>query len=167
MGRPLLAFAATLLLAGAGLAACPPPPDPLPLRPVAQGYHSGIDQPEQRVIRAAAEWSKLWVRHTATSSDKTPPKVDFTKEMVLAAFLGQRSTGGYAVQITDARVAGRKLLVTVQEKRPGRGELRAQLVTSPFCAVAVKASQLPVEWKVTETEGPSGGQRGRGAPGPR
>jgi hypothetical protein len=153
------ALAIAILAAGAGHAAKAASTAALQLRPVAQGTHSSINARRQTVVRTAAEWNKLWAEHSALSSDKTPPTVDFGKEMVLAVFLGTRTSGGYSVKITDARVVGKKLVVSAQETAPGPNQIRSHVITTPFAMVAVKASKLPVEWKVT------GGDAG-GAPQP-
>lgn len=142
------ALAIMVAAAGAGHAAKSASTAALPLRPVAQGAHSSINERRQRVVRTAAEWNKLWAEHSALSSDKTPPAVDFSKEMVLAVFLGTRTSGGYSVKITDARVVGRKLVVSAQETAPGPGRIRSHVITTPFAMAAVKVSKLPVEWKV-------------------
>ena len=148
------ALTIVILAAGAGHAA-KAASAALQLRPVAQGAHSSINERRQSVIRTAAEWNKLWAEHSALSSDKTPPAVDFSKEMVLAVFLGTRTSGGYSVKVTDARVVGKKLMVSAEETAPGPGRIRSHVITSPFAMVAVKASKQPVEWTVTggEAEG--------------
>jgi hypothetical protein len=152
-----MTIAAGMLVWGIAWAADAPAPGGLALRPVANGNHSGIEQRGQRVIRTAEEWKKLWADHSARSSDKTPPDVDFSKDMVLAAFMGRCTTGGYSVAIPDARVVGKKLVVSVVETAPGRGRIRNQLITSPFVMVAVKTSSMPVEWKVTSAAQPPDG----------
>ena len=55
---------------------------------------SGIDTPQQTVARTAAEFEALWKKH---APGQTVPTVDFTKQMVLAVFLGTRPTGGFSV----------------------------------------------------------------------
>ena len=55
------------------------------------------------------------------------PEVDFKKEMVLAAFMGEQNTGGYAVEIKDAVEEKGKLLVTVLERSPGPDGIALEL----------------------------------------
>jgi hypothetical protein len=82
----------------------------------------------------------------------TPPtQVDFKKEMVLAAFMGEQNTGGYAVEIKDAVEEKGKLVVTVLERSPGPDSIVTQAFTTPFYLAAVKRSALPVQWKVVST----------------
>jgi hypothetical protein len=97
-------------------------------------WMSGIYKPEQVVIRTDAEWQSLWQRH---APGRTAPAVDFSKNMVVAVFLGSRPSGGYAVQISGVRTVGNTLVVQWNESRPGPGQVAAQVITSPAHIVAV------------------------------
>lgn len=47
------------------------------------------------------------------------PNVDFSKYMVVAAFLGNRSTGGYGIEVTEVKETTDELFITIQETIPG------------------------------------------------
>ena len=121
-------------------------PKGLPIRKVAAGTQSGIHQAEQKVVRSEPEWQALWKRHRTQGS---PPKVDFSKEMALCAFLGTRPTTGYQVEIASVRQGVGKLVVTVEETAPPRGNFTGQVITYPFAIVAVRKSTAAVEWKIS------------------
>ena len=71
-----------------------------PLRSLAQGSYSGIDAQRIEVIEEAPAFAALWRAHSATVSPPPPlPPVDFTREVVLAAFIGHRGSGGSSVAI--------------------------------------------------------------------
>jgi len=126
------------------------------MRSLGKGPHSGVTQPGQRVIRTAEAWQKLWDEHTANVQPKPPlPAVDFNKEMVLAVFMGQRPTLGYATDVTAVTREKKGLRVTVRESSPPPGALTGQLVTSPYAFVAVPRSDGPVKFVVI------GGDRSR------
>jgi hypothetical protein len=95
---------------------------------------SGVDRLEQVVVRSAAEWQSLWQRH---APGRPAPTVDFTRNMVLAVFLGSRPSGGYQVEITGVRSDGKGLVVEWTERRPGPGQMAAQVLTSPSHIVTV------------------------------
>jgi hypothetical protein len=57
--------------------------------------------------------------------------------MVLAVFLGSRPSSGFDVQITNVRRDGELLLVTWAERRPGRDQMAAQVMTAPAHLVTV------------------------------
>jgi hypothetical protein len=100
------------------------------------------------VVRTPAEWSALWSKHGGGGAGAPAlPAVDFSRNMVLAAFLGTRRTAGYAVRISGATEEGKKLAVRVSERKPPPGAVTAQVITAPFHIVAVPKSALPVVWK--------------------
>jgi len=58
---------------------------------------------------------------------------------VIAAFLGQRNTGGYNVEIKRQPTG----LLLIGDKIPGKGEMVPQMITSPFKVVSVSVSGTP------------------------
>jgi hypothetical protein len=106
----------------------------VPMRSLDKGPMSQVDSARQAVARSAAEWSTLWSQH---AGDRTRPAVDFSKEMVVAVFLGTRPTAGFSVEVVGARQEGATLIVSYRESRPQPGAVAAQVLTSPFHLVAV------------------------------
>jgi len=122
------------------------------LRNLARGSQSGVKKPERVTAKTQEEWAALWKRHAGEASSTEAPKVDWSKEMVLAAFMGTRNTGGYAIQITSAKEQDGKLVAQVEVKVPKPGGFVTQTITSPFHMVAVPKSTLPVTWTVSEAK---------------
>ena len=89
---------------------------------------SQVDSPKQVVARTPAEWTELWRKHAGGTA---PPKVDFGSRMVVAVFLGTRSSAGYFVELTGTRQDNGALVVEWRERRPERGQVSAQVMTSP------------------------------------
>lgn len=106
------------------------------LTTIARSTMSHIDVPRQAVVRTQAEWTDLWKAHAGTAP---PPKVDFAKATVVAVFLGERMTAGYAVEIVRARMDGATLVVSWSERKPGGDQMTAQIVTSPAHIVSIPA----------------------------
>lgn len=102
------------------------------LKVVAQGFHSAITDPFIAVVRDEDTYAEL------RRLDSNLPKLslDLKTNVVIAAFLGQRNTGGYSVEIT--RAANGEIQVT--EKAPGKDVMVPQMITAPF-----KIVSLPVE----------------------
>ena len=73
----------------------------------------------------------------AVGAARPGPSVDFAKNMVLAVFLGSRSSAGYGVEITEVRSDGDGLVVRWAERRPGRDQMSAQVMTAPSQLVSV------------------------------
>lgn len=139
-----------LLLVGFVCGGLPPAADAEErMRTVLQGNQSGIQKAAREVVVNQEAWEKLWKSHRGNvkGGDPAPPKVDWSREMVLATFMGARPTGGFAVRITGAAEEKGKLVVSVAERKPGPNDLVTQAFTSPFCIVSVPKSEKPVEWK--------------------
>jgi len=62
-----------------------------------------------------------------------PDGVDFEMDRVVFAFLGDRPTSGYSVEVQDVSVVkGRGVVVSLIEKAPAAGCVNAQFVTNPY-----------------------------------
>jgi hypothetical protein len=100
------------------------------IKVLAEGFHSKITEPFVAVARDVETWDAL------SRLDENLPKLaaDFFKNnVVVAAFLGQRNTGGFSVEINPSPVD-----INVFEKKPGKGVMVTQMITSPFKIVALQ-----------------------------
>jgi hypothetical protein len=112
---------------------------------VARGTASAIDEPREVVIRTPEEWTAVWRQHGASGP---APAVDFSKLMVVGVFLGSRATGGYDVTIAGVTAGpGRARTVEYVERRPGRSDIVAQMLTAPFHLVSIPRDPAPVEFR--------------------
>ena len=108
---------------------------------------SGIDRPQQTVARTPAEWQTLWSRH---APGRQAPAVDFATNMVIAVFLGSRTSGGYRIEITDVRPDGDSLVVQWAERQPSPGMVAAQVMTAPSYIVTVPRHEGDVRFQKME-----------------
>lgn len=84
--------------------------------------------PGLEVARSDREFEALW--KLAGMAD-APPRVDFHRQMVVAWFMGGRTSGGYSTQITSVSVDGMQVKVDVQTVSPGDGCGSIDVLTSP------------------------------------
>ena len=111
---------------------------------IAKGNRSGVREFLQQVTRNQTEWATLWQRHIATETNPSaPPVVDFNKEFVIAIFLGEKPTGGYAVEMTFIERKDRDLVVSYKEFQPALGAMTTQALTQPFHMVRVAKNGEP------------------------
>ena len=109
---------------------------------VEKGYRSGIREPLQIVIRNQDEWNAFWKRHSSTDTNPLPaPIIDFDREMVVGIFLGEKSTGGYEVEIVRAERSDSSLYFYYRKKSPAAGAMVTQALTQPFHLVKVAKYQ--------------------------
>ena len=117
-------------------------------RTVAKGDQSNVDDAKQVLVRSEAEWTKVWNQH---APDQPKPAVDFSKEMVVAVFMGSRPSAGFSTTITSAMAAKGALLVHYKETAPPAGAVTAQILTFPFHIVAIaKAPVTDVKFQKDE-----------------
>ena len=111
---------------------------PVSFQTVAKGSRSGIDEAAQIVVRNQAGWASLWQKHSSVDANPpAPPAIDFSKELVAAVFLGQKPTGGYAVEIVSIEDGDGTLTVTYRETTPQPGGITTQAFTQPFHIVRI------------------------------
>lgn len=104
-----------------------------PFQTVARDMMSQIDMPRQEVVRTPAEWSAMWRRHSGADA----PKVDLASRTIVAVFLGTRNSAGFSVEFLGTQEAAGVLTVKWREVRPDRGDVTAQVITSPMHAVSI------------------------------
>lgn len=103
------------------------------IKVLAEGYYGKVNDAFVAVVRDAATYAAL------RGFVGNLPQVEgdfFNKNLVVAAFLGQRRTGGYSVQIKGA---GDNRL-RVSSTAPPKGAMTTQALTAPFKIVSVSAS---------------------------
>ena len=132
---------ATLTLALAIQAAAPQ------MKAIDTGQNSTSTAPRQVVVRSAQDWENVW---RSVSSTRPMPAVDFSGSLVVGVFLGQRSTGGYGVQIVRTREEKGTLVVEYRETRPAPGTMSAQVMTAPYQIVAVPKFDGEVRFEKVE-----------------
>jgi hypothetical protein len=122
-------------------------------RPDARGFasYSGIDESLRVVIRADVEWRRYWQRLHARMTPAPPlPAVDFRRQMVVLAALGERRSGGYVIRIDSAYDASRWIEVVVQRTAPGERCFVTAALTQPVDVVSIPKRSGPVRFRERE-----------------
>ncbi|HPQ70466.1 MAG TPA: protease complex subunit PrcB family protein [bacterium] len=103
-----------------------------------EGRHSGFHKPGRVVVLTAEKWPTLWQYMNASVIEKPPlPPLDFDKHIVIAVYMGLRSTGGFAISIDQVALVGDHLEVTVQQTTPQPGQMVTQSLTQPYSVVVI------------------------------
>lgn len=119
-------------------------PQTIPFATVARGHHGGIEESREAVVRTESEWKALWKENAA---DQPEPSVDFAKSIVAGVFLGTRSTGGYAVEITAVERQGADVVVRYRETKPDPSMMVTQVLSSPFHIVSFEKTTGEVKFQ--------------------
>lgn len=116
---------------------------------VEQGSYSGFGSRREVVVTNAADWATFWKQHhSRVFPVPALPTIDFSKEMVIAVFMGQRSSGGFSTTIEKVVDGAKNVVVTYREKSPSGMSTAA--MSQPFHIVRVPASTKPVVFKVAK-----------------
>lgn len=159
MPRLLTVVASLALLSTACSSPLTTPSAPVTLTRFASGpeslaYYSGLREPLQRVVRDEGEWREVWSAIWRNHAPKPSlPTVDFAREMVVVAALGERPTGGYGILISSASEAAGGLAIEVRAISLVGACGTTQALTQPVDAARVTRRDGPVVFKtITETQ---------------
>ena len=148
----VLLSAAAVACGGVSMAPDPPPGAVPVVRLRAEApaftFQSGFTARERLVVRDAAAWKEVW-GHVSARLTPAPvlPQVDFAREMLIVAALGERPTGGYGIVVDSAEARSGLLLVTVRTIAPGKGCILTQALTQPVDIARVPRHEGPVDFE--------------------
>jgi hypothetical protein len=78
------------------------------------------------------------------------PVVDFTKNSLIAVFIGTRNTGGYLVTIDSITESSKNLNVEVLETTPGKNCMTPDVLTAPYTIVKVPKTDKKAVFKYSQ-----------------
>ncbi|MCS4156756.1 protease complex subunit PrcB family protein [Salinibacter ruber] len=118
-----------------------------------KGTYGKIVEGTQVVLRSedelAAFWAELHGGSTSAGGDALPdpPQVDFETQIVVGVVLGERSTGGYSVDIDRVMANEDQGTMRVEYTRiePGDACVVTQALTSPYVLATVDLQDEPVD----------------------
>lgn len=122
-----------------------PVQEDLVLEDLGTGITSGVREAGLHVLRDQMAFEALWRKHMSLQLPVPPvPVIDFQESMVVAAFAGQKPSGGYSLQIDEVtRIPATpeqpsQIVVRTSETIPGEDASVTQMLTSPFHMVRVR-----------------------------
>lgn len=99
------------------------------------------------VITNEADWQNLWNElFKKQEPAPMPPEIDFSKNNVIAVFAGQKSNGGYQIEITSIASVGNTLTVTVKQTSPGPNCIVTENITFPGQIVTIPKTNTKVKF---------------------
>lgn len=99
------------------------------------------------VVMDTTDYNQLWSRLVGRDDRTARPKVDFTREMLLVAGMGEQPCLGYGINIdTVYRDQERRIYALVRERRRGARCGCLSEVNSPVDIVRVPRTERPVSF---------------------
>lgn len=103
--------------------------------------------PVQKVIYKDQEsWEAFWQRY----GKESPPKIDFTKYVIVGVFLGAKPNPGYRVEITQVQKADSRILIKIVEYIPNPNRIYATIVIYPYCIIYFPKTEGEIIFKVEQ-----------------
>jgi len=115
---------------------------------VEPSVRTNIHERRNVVVRDEAAWAALWTEHAG--ADVALPKVDFSKQMVIAAFRGAMPSTCHNSGIASVGFKDGVLRVGIVDSEPAPGVACGMMIVYPAHLVIVNRTDAPVEF-VTET----------------
>jgi len=117
----------------------------VPFSTAAKGQQGGSSD---RGLRAVSDQDGLTVL-LDTMEDPTSVSADFDSTMVIAAFAGEKTTGGHDIEITSMTEQQGMVTVEVVETSPAAGCAVTQTITTPYHIVIVRQPHADVRFHTT------------------
>jgi hypothetical protein len=134
----------SLLLVIAGCSEDDSPTAPAPTQPVAfdtvaDERTSGLRFVRRELIDDASQWATVWAEIMSTRSPAPPlPSVDFTRDVVILAAMGEQPDACWDTAIRNVTLTGNRFGVTIEEFRPHQSCVCPPIVAQPVHAVRVR-----------------------------
>jgi len=119
----------------------------VPFEEIDKDWISGYESRDNLTIRDDETWETLWTEMEFSQSHPADlPKINFTREMIIAVFQGERGSSGYWTNITRIIMTNSSYVVYVDEIHPGESCGGLAVMTYPYHIV--KISDLPLNLPV-------------------
>lgn len=120
-----------------------------------RGAYGSLFEGQQRVLRSQDELTSFWSSiHADTRDAPQVPEIDFSEKLVAAVVLGERRTGGYAVEISRAIFSRppNHLRIHFTEYEPGENCFVSEAITAPYHLVVMDPPDLDTEVEFVEND---------------
>lgn len=118
---------------------------PVPFATLARGNYCAVTKPQDHIIQSQAELQKFWKKLDLVEQ-KMPP-IDFNAQTVLAIFMGEQTSGGYAIRIDRIVRTPKSIIVMVRKILPAKDEQVSMALSQPYILVSIPHTDLPIKFE--------------------
>jgi len=113
--------------------------------------NGGISQRARFVIRDRNEFNNFWQQLFRSTSEKPAlPEIDFSREMIVVAAMGQQPSSGYEIIIESACEVDNRFEITVRSTNLLKCGAQLGVITEPVDIVRLPKTVLPVTFREIE-----------------
>lgn len=123
----------------------------VPFEVIHSGANVGFEDKRQVLLTNNDDYQKL-MAEVYKNFDQLPriPEVDFTKNDVVAVFMGTRSSGGYGISVDKIIKRSDAVTVYINETTPGKNCMSTDALTQPYQLVKVPKLDQKVKYITKE-----------------
>jgi len=103
------------------------------------GHYCAHRERVDYIIQTQQEWDELWQKTYGASLEA--PDINFSSNIVIAVYMGERATGGYRIEITNIGENEEHIRVHIRETRPSPFDFVTMALTQPYHIV--KLNRIP------------------------
>jgi hypothetical protein len=120
---------------------------PIAWETIDSDIYSGVEAEMKVTIRDQRTWSRLWSEHKGNRYHTFPlPRIDFSEEMIVGIFTGERPNGCHAVRIQRVYREESKIIVEYSERIPTGPRICNYTATHPSHLIALPSTREPVQF---------------------
>jgi hypothetical protein len=120
---------------------------PVPQNVTFSDVQSTFAAPKNLVVTDPQEFKKIWQEiYREQFPHPSLPDVDFSKEMVIVAFMGEQPTSGYSIDIIEVTEYADRIEVQIVKHKPAQDATVAQVITRPFCLAKIEKIGKPARF---------------------
>ncbi|TYC57908.1 protease complex subunit PrcB family protein [Marinobacter sp. BW6] len=108
-------------------------------RQITQSAHCGLTAPGQVHLTSREEVQRLEALPGRNLSLESLKNIDFEREHLVLAAIGQKPTGGFGVTLDSSEIRSGTLELRVRVTEPAPGTIVTQALTTPCAVIAVTA----------------------------
>ncbi|MGQ0739763.1 MAG: protease complex subunit PrcB family protein [Bacteroidota bacterium] len=96
------------------------------------GSECTVQEPKNMVISSISQLDSLWSAAFTGDDKPAKPSIDFSKNSVVALFLGSVKSGGHSVSISSIQQEKNGIKIEIQRKLPGKSCIASTAIEFPF-----------------------------------
>ncbi|WP_029272340.1 protease complex subunit PrcB family protein [Flavobacterium sp. KJJ] len=109
-------------------------------------------KPAAILVASQEKMDSNFTKHENTCTAASDPTIDFTKNMLVGIFAGEKPTSGYAIKMTSIVENNCEVIISFYEKAPLAGEAITQAATYPSDFILIPRTSKTILFNpVTET----------------
>jgi hypothetical protein len=117
---------------------------------VSKGFYSAQAEEEFFVIKDKDGFNQLLALIEKDNADAVDKGIDFSAEIIIGVFLGEKPTGGYDIEITGVLEKGNYIEVLYKVAEPDPDEMVIQSITSPYHIIKLERKDMEFVFSIVK-----------------